>query len=272
MSKAKIPVVFVVGTGHCGSTLVDLILDSHPDIFGAGELISVSENDTCDPFWRRVLNGFPPQRTEIYTTKWNLLQKKSVYYYTQSKEPVDENAFISHLEELYSRITRESGAQVIVDSSKNIERVLLLSRSDIIQPYVLHLSRDWGGVFWSYYKKYPDNFWSALLKWPLVNLKISIAMRRMRALPYLFLRYEDLCRDARVSMQNVTRWLSLPFAEDMLHFRNHAHHTVGGNRMKKSSDSTITLDEEWKRSAPRLGRTLITLLNPLFRSYYTDTQ
>ena len=38
MSHTKIPVIYVVGNGHSGSTLLDLMLGSHSKIESVGEL------------------------------------------------------------------------------------------------------------------------------------------------------------------------------------------------------------------------------------------
>ena len=36
-------IVFIMGPGHCGSTLLDLILGSHSDCFSLGEVFRLSE-------------------------------------------------------------------------------------------------------------------------------------------------------------------------------------------------------------------------------------
>lgn len=40
----KIPVVMVVGQGHSGSTLLDLIMDTHSQVVGVGELSHYSKH------------------------------------------------------------------------------------------------------------------------------------------------------------------------------------------------------------------------------------
>ena len=43
-------VVFVLGSGHCGSTLLDLILGSHSEAFSLAEFIHISRLiDTPEP-------------------------------------------------------------------------------------------------------------------------------------------------------------------------------------------------------------------------------
>ena len=47
-------VAFILGTGHCGSTLLDLILGSHSKLFSLGEVYRVVSSEPqipiCDIF------------------------------------------------------------------------------------------------------------------------------------------------------------------------------------------------------------------------------
>jgi len=67
--------IFIIGMPRSGSTLVEQILASHPQVFGAGEI---------DDIYRFVINCEPRKKTELYTTpllpNLRVARKKSADY------------------------------------------------------------------------------------------------------------------------------------------------------------------------------------------------
>ena len=66
--KNPVKVLYIMGAGRSGSTLLDMVLGSHPDVRGAGELTNAArngwlKNEDCScgrpvndcPFWTEVL-------------------------------------------------------------------------------------------------------------------------------------------------------------------------------------------------------------------------
>jgi hypothetical protein len=52
-------VIFILGSGHCGSTLLDLILDSHSKVFSVGEIGDLRKQKigTCGKELKNVFFG-----------------------------------------------------------------------------------------------------------------------------------------------------------------------------------------------------------------------
>ena len=74
-------ILYIAGIGRSGSTLLDAMLDSHPELFGAGELTHVFEEiahdarcscgnsySRCD-FWQEVLRGLA-HRSATRDPRW----------------------------------------------------------------------------------------------------------------------------------------------------------------------------------------------------------
>src|SRR5690606_37199165 len=107
-------VVFILGTGHCGSTLLDLILGSHSKMFSLGEVYRVvSSNppapvcDICDgdcAFWKHELltslrRSYNPSIMDRIGRKLGLIKDQEVSF--------------------YKKFFKISKVDILVDSSKN---------------------------------------------------------------------------------------------------------------------------------------------------------
>jgi len=191
-------IIYVLGSGHCGSTLLDLIMDSHSQIVGVGELtnwpFSVEQQKkifcTCDkllsecPFWQVVFEDIPDQlrisneKLEIYQKKIDFLFNSKKYVFSPTKvKKVDLDKYLKLNEEIYKNILSLSGKKVIFDSSKDVDRANTLSLSDKLEVIFLHLVRNGRGVSYSYKRKY-GGIISPMLRWAFQNLKIEILKRR----------------------------------------------------------------------------------------------
>ena len=82
----KIPIIYIVGSGHCGSTLLDIILDSHSKIFGIGELENFNKESLCAcgkelskcSFWNDILKN--PKNLKIRRKKIDFILNRDRYY------------------------------------------------------------------------------------------------------------------------------------------------------------------------------------------------
>src|SRR3954447_898046 len=128
--------VYILGTGRCGSTLLDLMLGSHPLIHSTGELDYLPEpawsnGCTCScgastlecPFWTGVR-----QRYERAATVKDLRLGPRTYWRVRhlaklaTYRPYRPRKFRDHLRAmraLADTIAAESGKPIVIDSSKN---------------------------------------------------------------------------------------------------------------------------------------------------------
>lgn len=245
-------VVFILGSGHCGSTLLDLMLDRHPSVTGVGEMHTLRPDSLCTcgkratecPFWSQVAKDAIGDRQDIYRTKLSFLRGRRTFLAAATGKPVDARELRDRILTMYRRM----GTDVIVDSSKNVDRAELLSMDASIEPILIHLVRDGRAVTWSYLRKYHE-FLPYFPKWFLENIKVEIFKRRSRG-KTMRIRYEDLTADPRRVLTLVCEVIGVPYDPAMLAFREGIHHELEGNRMRFGTDAAIQTDTEWRGEMP----------------------
>lgn len=226
-------VVFVLGTGHCGSTLLDLILGSHSEMFSLGEVYRIVDTDLPEPicdicegqceFWKPKLlqsirNSYTDSLPQRIGRKAGLIEKKEVYF--------------------YRKLFNASQKNILIDSSKKpgwINRNRKKVKSSNIDPILIYLSRDGRAVVNSYYRKYPERGLEGIShNW---NSRISAINKSFDSWPTeskIHIRYEDLAKKPMKTIKRLMEFLKLPFEEDMMQFWEHDHHLVNGNAGTKS--------------------------------------
>ena len=182
----KIKVIYILGAGRSGSTLIDTVLGQHENVFGCGEL-----GHFAHPFMNDVLCScgelFPlcslwsgirkqweekigisanhylslQQFCEMYQTPydkgisqpWRFCKemKRSLWPLNTSSTQFKQYAESTAL--LFKLIAEHTGKKIIVDSSKRVHRAYLLSKISEIELYILRLVRDGRGVMNSTKKK-----------------------------------------------------------------------------------------------------------------------
>ena len=159
----KKKILFVLGTAHCGSTLLSLILDSHPQCFNVGELsnfpsfyrskkriCSVCESECV--FWDRQFSQTELQNLCLGLANARISPLIPLKVERFFRELVNDDIFRP-----YSAIASKTPANVIVDSTKTIYWISgMLQRKEIKKEfdiYLLHLVRDGRAVLNSYLKR-----------------------------------------------------------------------------------------------------------------------
>lgn len=230
-SQEPVRLVYVMGHGRSGSTVLDTLLGNHPQVEGLGEIINLvrdgwlkglycacGEPAPACPFWTRVraawgrrlgLPGPPPDdQLEGYVR----LQRRFERYRSLPWLAV-AGALTSPEFQEYGRLTlslleavREvAGKPVLVDSSKIPARAMALSWIPGIDLRLLHLVRDGRGVAYSLSKAYSRDVRAGLQKefeghpvtrtasrWVVSNLAADLVRRRVEDDDARVLRYEDL--------------------------------------------------------------------------------
>ncbi len=142
-------VVLILGTGHCGSTLLDLVLGSNSRISSLGELNHLRPNVQKDnPFWNS-----------------NLLNRLNTYYRFRTNRIIsfDYHRFVSsrlfeNRKLLYFELLKETGSEVLIDSAKTVTWVkrsfFHLVKSKDIEPVIIQIERNPLAVVNSYFRKY----------------------------------------------------------------------------------------------------------------------
>ena len=274
--------VYIMGHGYSGSTLLTFLLGCHPQIATIGELGIAPRSKTrpeeflcschapirdCD-FWQRVAREME-ERGHLFDV-WNAdLDFRArgggvadVVLRALQRGPVLETArsaalrilpparrelarVLGRIEALVEIVSGIKGSRVFLDSSKRPERAVFMRRVPSFDMKVIHLVRDGRAVSWSTMKNQGLAPEDAACSWVGDNHASELARRYFPADRWLTLRYEDLCADPETTLARVHGFIGVPATNGYHDFRKADHHIIG-NRMRLSSTSQIRLDERWK--------------------------
>ena len=255
MSRRESPttVLYVMGAGRSGSTLLDLLLGSIPGYFSTGELrylyqrclldgapCACGQQVTACPVWEEVLRaafGSPPyDRLAADMVRWQasgLRLRHAPLLALRGAGPSVSRAGLAsrYLERhgsLHPAVARVTGSSVIVDSSKSAADAHLLARDPRLRTHVVFLVRDPRAVVysWGRRKARPDTGAPDLsmavkpaaagaLDWCKENAAALAVRRALPAGQVTLLRYEDLAADPRAALVRVLRAADLPQPADL---------------------------------------------------------
>lgn len=179
-------VLFVMGAGRSGSTVLDLFLGQHPLVQSVGELCNFVhdgwiERRFCScgqrvpecELWSRVTEVWKKRSQvdlETYEQLRSRVEERRNVLWQMFSRPSPEQVqlgkdvrgnFLTYAQwtaGLYQAICEVTEKSVVVDSSKNPARglalVLMAERLDLIDLHLVHLVRDVRGFAWSVKKSF----------------------------------------------------------------------------------------------------------------------
>jgi len=279
-NNQPVPVIYILGCGHSGSTLLDVLLNSHPDVMGLGEIEKIGDRaaddsvrcgcgepiTACD-FWREFIASHPAlvsaKLRAIRMKRSDVLFRKQQYHFVERGDAaIDPDFYLRVNEELYLYARRKSGRKILIDSSKNIIRLLFFhQKSERVKPVALFLTRDGRAVTWSFMKIMPHlSPVHHMRHWATSNLKTELILRWYK-IPYMHITYEELAQDPEAVLTRITQAVGIAYSRSMLDFNQPIRHQAGGNkRVLFSSTSEIREDLSWRSLMPKREVRLFNLL------------
>ena len=213
--QSQIP-VFIVGMPRSGTTLVEQILDSHPDVFGAGELVLVEE--TASTIGARIAPASKyPTNLEKVTEK--ILDEFSNRHTTRLKEfsqtalrIVDKMPhnfrYLALIELLFPN------AHIIHCTRHPLDTCLSIYTYDFNAIHGYSRNLNWLGQYYRKYKELMD-YWEQILHIPVMQIK-----------------YEDLVLNQEQTTRQLIDFCGLSWNQSCLNFFNN-----------KRSVNTISYDQ-----------------------------
>jgi hypothetical protein len=259
--SGKYSIVYIAGMPHSGSTLLDLMISTHSQVFSVGEVFQLADYAHT----RRTKN----ERTKLGNectcgaeTIWHcsfwpevdkLIQKKSGMGLRDLRiQNPDSEIFRNHNKLLFDAVAEVSGARVIVDSSKLGRRLGNLMAANFAPITPIYLHRDPRGQIYSVIRRTHQRTLRPALRYCRETIQTASLLRRH---PHISVVYEDVVRNPAEQMQKIMEGIGLPFESAQLDWHKPIRHNLSGNAMRKSSDSAIRVDEKW-RSELGLGQKL----------------
>jgi sulfotransferase family protein len=303
LESEPIRVLFIAGTGRSGSTLLDRLIGQIPGAFAAGELGFLWERGlrdnrlcacsqpfrSCD-FWTEVTeragDGRTPEELGRVLRLWESIDSSRHLpwrYAFGGRRSAKYREYARIVERLYRAVAEVSGCEVIIDSTKNASRGLILADLPGIDLNVVHLVRDSRAVAfsWARRRRDPSIHWkdgemerygavSSSRMWVTHNLTAQFLSSRVEG--SLRVRYEDLVDAPRATIQSILRpYEALKNDFDISRRDDPAEmvHTVSGNPMLfDEGPIEIRADEQWKTAIEWKDRSIVTALTwPLLAKY-----
>lgn len=269
MSKPK--VVLITGAAHGGTTIFNMMLGQHPDIFSTGKLrefphgVVFGAANFCScgalaadcPFWLEIRHRY---------------------------KPVQDRPDSEKLPRLYELISALSGRPFIGDVTHNVGYAQLLQSIDGIDLYLVHVVRDGRAVVYSRIRKdlqigvLGASRWQRLRRVAAVSRRWVWQVRQYSRLEEQLgtkavrVSYEDICSNPRAALSPVGECLGLDF--DAIGERlgsgqpfERVSHMIRGNRKLRSENNVVLRrDNTYLNEMPRLDRATFQLVSrvPVF--------
>lgn len=244
MSPASTQVIAVVSLPYSGSTLLTIMLDAHPQVYGGGEIYSLVDGtglsvqcavcgDNC-PYWTRA-NVASVRKEDFYNTIASIFSKRII---------LDSSKKIEWFEKI---ITYSSSTPIHFNP-------VLMVKHPVRQLYSLFTCMDMSGMHWLQRILYPLFRKPDILDFLGPFGKLASTSRRLlmhrtikymlynpaminhartpavfEGSPLLIIRYEDLVLDPKATLGPLLDTLGLEYVEAIADCYSHAHHNMGGN-------------------------------------------
>lgn len=308
-----VPLLLLGGIGRSGSTLLDRLLGQMPGHVSVGEM-GVRLWDRCltqdwpcgcgkpfrsCPFWsevgERAFNGWDNVDVpEMIKLKRAVNQTEKVpMLLAPSLVPGGFGdtlgRYLEYLTRVYTAIRDVSGAQVVVDSSKEPSLPYMLRHAPGLDVTIAHIIRDPRGVAYSWTKKKENRAQRAedggpaymptiaprkvARRWMTINGMVA-ALPRL-GVPVVRMRYEDVIPDPAGQLTKVSRALGEHVrAEDLAFVRDgqvelRPAHTASGNPNRFDNGWVpLRLDEAWRTALPDRDRRTVEVITAPLRAAY----
>lgn len=283
MQTERLPVVFVAGSGHTGSTLLALVLDSHPEIVCIGESsikpkivrrgAALQQPCSCGalvascPFWNAVFervrtegHDFGPDR---WTNDYRFRHPAAQRVLSRACGSRPGRAFVRWAADhfpVYSRgvhradavnialiraLLATSGARVFADTSKRMWRLVHLMRLSELDVKLVLLVRDVRGYAASAKRREGIPVHNAARTWLRDQRSAMEVASRIEPHRVLRLRYEDLCGRTEHAQRELWSFCGVAAAETRTTIDANRHHVLG-NAMRLGGEMPIRLDDRWR--------------------------
>jgi hypothetical protein len=242
-------VIYIAGAAHSGSTLLDLMLNAHPDIVSVGEVLKLNRQLAYRDPERKIYAPCSCGAPSLLQCKfWSAVDAETRRVAGKSLselEILDDGEGDPRRAPnviLFKAIATVSGKNFIVDSSKIPRRLSQLTQFPELEIYPVHLVRDPKGQIASVMRKH-GGFLKNIVRYEIVQEQIR---RKLTSVPHSVVRYEDLVRDPERSLNSILQPLGLSFDRRQLDWAEADKHIVAGNHMRYQTTSSLVLDEKWK--------------------------
>lgn len=266
-------IVYLVGPGRSGTTILAAILASHPEISWYGELTHLANwNEpectcTCGEAVRECAVWKSRSVEEVVGPA--MVQARDL---ERNRAAIGALMNPGHFPPEYCRSQTQlvqclgGGERILLDSSKWVGRAIGLSRCHGLDARYIYLVRDARGIVFSFGKavQYRRGLLSACMYYLAVSVAAQCAAwTRLRG-RCVKIKYEDLVSEPDETLSRIGENIGIDMKEVSTKLaaggEYGADHGVGGNRWLKSGTVTLRGDRAWRDQMAPWKRVLVHAL------------
>jgi hypothetical protein len=271
--KEHINILYLLGAGRSGTTLLATVLNNNVNINTVGELhhfynyLRVEDNCSCGqslgkcPIWSKLLQTFPKYTKEELTSIIDNQIKNEhhnrilslLFGRKASKE------YLNHQKAIYKGLDHK---EWLLDSSKYLARYLSLKQVSEFNIKGIYVIRDIRGVIHSFSKNVqtPKSPIKTVLYYILINFLSQIVCWLDKDV--IKIKYEDFIEDPEKVLNKICDFLAI---NNKINYTSEEKifempHIVGGNRLKTNKTISIKKDLKWKSTISRPKQLVYYLL------------
>ncbi len=294
----KSKIIYIVGGGHSGSTLLSLLIGSSDNVFSLGEvyyfnsynepesdpeLFSYFKNQcTCGKifgkceFWNKINKNFEHSIEltrkisifEFIKTIWNMISPFKILFQFKLKNG-DDNIFFNAIDKVVTDSDTE--CDYLLDSSKDPRRLARMKETVGVENiFVIHLVRDGRGYVASYNSKDKpramqwglkvQNFFTTGIRWMAINIITSMYLKKYQ-FKSIQISYDLFCNNPQDYIDVLNKKLNLNISNQYIEkINNSVYHDIHGNWMRNKKIKSIIGDKSWERDLSLLKRIILGVL------------
>ena len=267
-------ILYIVGDSRSGSTVLQHLLSLQPGVHSVGELrrlgamARAGEPCACGAplgeceFWCDVCgeSSAASRLTEVPREglTWRVSMMREAIALRAGLTPAGglfrwrAKAAAEECMKLYESVAQKTGAEVLVDSSKEPDHFLHLRASypGLVEPVFLH--RDGRGMVWSKMRRSGRPADNAINGFLWMQRMIETARRGVGIHKATEASYEDVCRDPEGQLRRLLAPFGIPVVETDLGALAGTRHDIGGSpRFEGAERRALQLDERWREEMPK---------------------
>lgn len=289
-SDNRIPVLYIAGGGHSGSTVLSIVLGVSPHIFTTGEVKFYGEHNDPDlPIWEYIENvctcGRGSEECPYWTgVKTAVGRDLDIFHYMTSTQKIttllkillpfvrtkksnaaedDHTLFQVMLSEARKS---KPGVTHILDASKSAARLMHLRSHANLDVKVIFLVRDGRAYTNSYSKAYGKGYFRWMVQW-VINNFLTLRYLKKEKIDFYYLSYKNLCLQPEEQMQAIAAKFGFDFPNNYVeHVSAQEFHIRAGNpvRIHQENFKGLVLEEKWRQEMPAWKRLTATILLSFF--------
>ncbi|MBL8599774.1 MAG: sulfotransferase [Devosia sp.] len=258
MSSPRHPFPIVVSVPRSGSTMLRLMLDSHPELAIPPEtgfllspqiLAAQHDHDLC----ARLITGFPDG-----APAWNDYGIDASGFLDAARHLAPTAGLADVLRLFYATYAERHAKKRTGDKTPLYVTAMPTVASVLPEARFIHIVRDGRDVALSWSKTWfaPSRDLAVLVaQW---SAMVREARREAPAAKYLEIRYEDLVRTPETVLRRVCAFIDLDYTDRMLDYPDRAAGRLAEHQARWASDGTLLVSQpdrfhqQWRTTRPPL--------------------